>query len=87
MSEHRRFSLFRYLRIASRSCVLALIVFLALAACVPAAPQDADQRSSPTPAEPQPWIASSLPITLETVTDIQPLGRLDQPDEVSTIMD
>jgi len=87
MSEHDRRSTRRHLRRSIRSSILALLWVLVFAACVPVASQETDQRSSPTPAAPQPWVASGLPITLETVTHIQSLGRLDQPDDVSTVMD
>ncbi|MCC6614042.1 MAG: hypothetical protein IT320_11240 [Anaerolineae bacterium] len=88
MSAHVRRSVSRHLRRSVRSWVFALVIGLVAAACVPTAPQIVDeQHSTPTPADVQPWRTSAQPISLETVAQVQPLGRLDQPDVVSTIMD
>ncbi|MCA9905488.1 MAG: hypothetical protein KC547_16645 [Anaerolineae bacterium] len=65
-----------------------MFVSFVLVACGTATPQeDTGSRDNATTATPQPWLVSAVPITLDSVADIQVMGRLDQPDIASTIMD
>jgi len=71
----------------------AILLAILLAACIPNTPQepspvptDAMQvRTTPTPQPDTPYIEAIQPITLDTVTQIQPLGRLESPGRASTI--
>ena len=68
--------------------VVVIAIFTALlSACdsTPATPTEVS-RNLPTPTV-SPWRSSGAPITLETVTQVASLGRLDQPNVTSTVMD
>jgi WD40 repeat protein len=65
-----------------------LLVGLLLAACAQAG--DPSVPAGPRNVVTQPaveWVASGSPITLDTVAQVQPLGRLDNPTAPSTLFD
>jgi WD40 repeat protein len=67
--------------------IAALIVVILLPACASAPVGQPDpQRSTPTPTA-APWRASAAPVSLDNITQVAALGRLDQPDVTSTIVD
>lgn len=64
-----------------------LVFLLLLPACASAPVGEADPaRNPPTPTV-APWRASGGTITLDNVTQVAALGRLDQPDVTSTVLD
>lgn len=65
---------------------VVFIVALCLAACHPDAPSTGGGRSAPTLPAPT-WVEAQSPITLDNVSTIRYLGRLQSPDTVSTIFD
>ena len=88
MSEYSRFRSHLHLSEYARLGAILLFVSFVLVACGTATPQeDTGSRDNATTATPQPWLVSAVPITLDSVADIQVMGRLDQPDIASTIMD
>ena len=64
----------------------AAIVVLYLAACQPSAPSPDGGRSAPTLPAPT-WVEAQTPISLDNVSAIRYLGRLESPDTISTIFD
>ncbi|MCL4248495.1 MAG: hypothetical protein KJ065_10155 [Anaerolineae bacterium] len=87
MSEYSRFRSHLHLSKYAQLSAILLFVSFVFVACGPTTQQDTGPRGNPTTATPQPWLVSAVPITLDSVADIQAMGRLDQPDVASTIMD
>lgn len=61
-----------------------LFICILLTACAPQAPQDV-QRDPPTLAAPTQFYEAQQPVTLNNIADVRYLGRLDQPDTLSTV--
>lgn len=68
-------------------CVFTLVLTTIFTACQPASPTPTAspaERNIPTLAAPE-WTDSGTAITVDNIANIQLLGRLDQPDRLTTI--